>query len=86
MNLRNESLPSPYVDRHPNPRTRRADLIIVNEAGKQVLEADPRSQLLAAIAKVPPEYREPLALSLRIILEKMLTLGLPHIDESSMRE
>jgi len=75
-----------YVDRHPNPRTRRADLIIVNEAGKQVLQADPRSQLLSAITKVPPEYREPLALSLRIILEGMLTLGLSHMDESSLRE
>ena len=75
-----------YVDRHPNPRTRRADLIIVNETGQQVLETDPRSQLLSVIAKVPFEYREHLTLSIRIILEGMLAFGLPHIEEELFRK
>ncbi|CAK0752093.1 hypothetical protein CCP1ISM_4520001 [Azospirillaceae bacterium] len=75
-----------YVDRYPNPKTRRADLMIVNDAGKQVLEADPRSQLIAVIAKVPPEYREHLVLSLRIVLEGMLTLGLPYVEDGLFRK
>lgn len=70
-----------YVDRHPNPRTRRADLIIVNETGKQALEADPHRQLLAIIATVPPEYREPFVLSIKIVVDQMMALGLPSVDD-----
>lgn len=71
-----------YVDRHPNPRSKRADLVIVTRAGKELLTRDPRSQLIEIMAKVPAEDREAMARTMRILLDGLLELGLPQFDES----
>ena len=70
-----------YVDRHPNPRSKRADLVIVNPAGRKLLESDPRARLVDIIAQIPPDERETLARSMKTILDGLLELGLPRFDE-----
>ncbi|MEI8395511.1 MAG: MarR family transcriptional regulator [Rhodospirillaceae bacterium] len=74
------------VDRHPNPRSKRADLIIVNKAGRQMLNQNPRAQIAEVIAKVPIENREVLVQSMRTILDGLLELGLPQFDESLLAD
>ena len=71
-----------YVERHPNPRSRRADLIIVNKAGRKALEVDPTHKLVEIIASIPNEDRECLVRSMKIILDGMLEFGLAQFDES----
>ena len=61
-----------YVERRPNPKSRRADLIIVNEEGKKVLETDPRSCLVEIIGNVSLEDRGALVRAMRIILDGLL--------------
>ena len=74
------------VDRHPNPRSKRADLIIVNKAGRQMLNQNPRAQIAEVIAKVPTEDREVLVRSMHTILDGLLELGLPQFDESLLQD
>ena len=74
------------VDRHPNPRSKRADLIIVNKSGRQMLGQNPRAQIAEVIAKVPTEDREVLVRSMRTILDGLLELGLPQFDESLLQD
>ncbi|MEI6559774.1 MAG: MarR family transcriptional regulator [Rhodospirillaceae bacterium] len=71
-----------YVERHPNPRSRRADLIIVNKAGRKALEIDPTHKLVEIIASIPNEDRECLVRSMKTILDGMLEFGLAQFDES----
>jgi len=70
-----------YVERHPNPRSKRADLVIVTASGKQLLESDPRARLVEIVSQVPPAEREMLARSMKVILDGLLELGLPRFDE-----
>ncbi len=73
------------VDRHPNPRSKRADLIIVNKAGRQMLNQNPRAQIAEVLAKIPVEDRVVFVRSLRTTLDGLLELGLPQFDESLLQ-
>ena len=74
------------VDRHPNPRSKRADLIIVNKAGRQMLGQNPRAQIAEVVAKVPVEHREVFVRSMHTILDGLIELGLPQFDESLLQD
>lgn len=70
-----------YVERRPNPRSKKADLVILTPAGKELLKRDPRSQLSDIIAKLSAEDREAMTGMMRVILQGLLEIGLPQLDE-----
>ncbi len=70
-----------YVERRPNPRSKKADLVILTPSGKEMLKRDPRSQLAAIISKLSVEDRESMTGMMRIIVHGLLEIGLPQLDE-----
>ena len=71
-----------YLDRHPNPRSKRADLMIDSRTGRELLKRAPHTQLADVISKVPTDDREVIARSMRTIIDGILEIGLPQFDES----
>ncbi len=70
-----------YVERRPNPRSKKADLVILTPTGKEHLKKDPRSQLAGVISKLSIEDREAMIAKLRVIVHGLLEIGLPQLDE-----
>ncbi len=74
------------LERRPNPRSKKADLVILTPAGKQLLKKDPRFQLTEIIAKLSFEDRAAMTGMMRVILDGLLELGLPQLDEELLND
>lgn len=56
------------LERNPNPRNRRADLITVSPSGRKLLESDPRHAIVDVLRSMPTESHEALAHSMTVLL------------------
>jgi DNA-binding MarR family transcriptional regulator len=56
------------LERHPNPRNRRADLIEVSPAGRRMLEQDPRNAIVTVLRSLPPNSQLALADGMTLLL------------------
>ncbi len=74
-----------YVERFPNPRSKRADLIILTDEGKRKLTEDPYRQLIGIMSKIPPGDRTATAKTIKTVLEEIKELSLPQFDEVALR-
>lgn len=62
------------LNKLPNPRDARADLLEVTEKGRELLKSDPRLVLEAALAEMPDEDIEAYARAATKLLQRLLEL------------
>ncbi len=59
------------LERQPNPRSRRADLVAVTEAGLTMLQHDPRQPIEALLASLPRAGRDALTEALEMLVREL---------------
>jgi DNA-binding MarR family transcriptional regulator len=70
--------------RAANPSSRRADLIAVTVAGKDLLKRDPRAAVAAAVDSLTLEQREVMATAMETLLHSLLAIQrLPEEEEGA---
>jgi len=68
--------------RAANPSSRRADLIAVTVAGKELLKRDPRAAVAGAVDSLTPDQREVMAIAMESLLHGLLAIQkLPDHDD-----
>lgn len=63
------------LERQPNPRSRKSDLIFLTQAGRATLKTDPQAALAGILDKLSPEDRGSLADILQMLVQEMMLVA-----------